>query len=72
MLDLDGARRECVRKRSDYLHARDLYIHASLIPDVDASALRDELSAALLAYYAAHSALHTAMRRVPAPADQLH
>lgn len=62
MIDIDGARRECVEKRSTYLHARELYLHAVRIPRVDATALRDELSQAILDYYAAHGALHAALR----------
>ncbi len=64
MTETQAARRECAEKRTDYLHARDVYGEATRLVGVrDLSALEGELHDALLAYYAAHGALHGAMRR---------
>ncbi len=64
MRDLRSLRRDCAEKRSEYLHARELFGHVRLVAD-DPTALRDELAVAALAYYAAHGALHDALRARP-------
>ncbi len=66
MQDLKSLRRDCAHKRSEYLHARDLFAQVRPLP-VDPTALRDELAFAALAYYAAHGALHDAFRGRRAP-----
>lgn len=64
MQDLQLLRRDCAQKRSEYLHARELFGHARRFAD-DPTALRDELAAAAIAYYAAHGAFHGALRSRP-------
>jgi hypothetical protein len=61
--DLQALRRECATRRGLYLHARLVYGEAMRFGTVDTGALRAELGDALMAYYAAHSALHGAIRR---------
>lgn len=66
-------RQDCVEKRDLYHHAKAVYSEAmrlGLSAWTDMTALRGELEEALVAYYAAHSALHSAMSR-PAP-SRLH
>lgn len=74
MAGLRSLQHECHRRRGEYQRARYIYETALLIeiPDrkspgnplvfVDCFALHEELGHARLAYYAAHSALHTAIR----------
>lgn len=64
MQDQNSLRRDCAEKRSEYLHARELFGVVRRVAD-DPTALRDELAAAALAYYAAHGALHGALRSRP-------
>jgi hypothetical protein len=61
--DLFSLRRDCAEKRFAYHHARQLYGEARKLQVADLTALRSELGEALMAYYTAHSALHSAMRR---------
>ena len=63
MNDLQALKRECAERRGLYLHARLIYGEALRFGTVDLTALRSELGDALMAYYAAHSALHGAMKR---------
>lgn len=57
-------RRYCAEKRGAYHQAKWMYGEAlRLGPGIDVTALRSELSEALLDYYAAHSALHGALKR---------
>jgi len=58
-------RRECAEKRDLYQHAKNVYgaaVRLGLSARIDLSALRGELEVALVSYYAAHSALHSALR----------
>lgn len=67
-------RQECAEKRDAYQHAKNIYGEAmrlGLSAWTDMTALRGELEQALVAYYAVHSALHSAMSRTAAPA-RLH
>lgn len=67
-------RRDCAEKRDAYHHAKAMYgeaLRLGLAAWTDLSALRGELEEALVAYYAAHGALHSALARPAAPA-RLH
>lgn len=67
-------RRDCAEKRDAYQHAKTVYgeaIRLGLSAVSDMTALRTELQQTLLAYYAAHSALHSAMRP-RTPTARLH
>lgn len=58
-------RAECAEKRDEYHHARQVYAQAmrlGLAGLSDLTALRTELQQTLVAYYAVHSALHSALR----------
>ena len=64
-------RQECAQKRDVYQHAKSVYgeaVRLGLSEWTDMTALRSELEEALVAYYAVHSALHSAMSRPAAPA----
>ena len=68
-------RQDCLEKRDLYQHAKTVYGEAmrlGLSAWTDMTALRGELEEALVAYYAAHSALHSAMSRPVAPPTRLH
>jgi len=73
-MDVRALREQCAEKRYIYRHARTVYgeaVRLGLSAWTDMTALRGELEEALVAYYAAHSTLHTALR--PAlPAPRLH
>lgn len=60
--DLRGLRRECANKRWEYQIARQVYAEATRLAVADRSALERELREALVAYYRAHGALHSALR----------
>lgn len=84
MARLRSLQRECHQRRSEYVHARQLYETALAIeiPDrtspgnplvtVDCFALHEELGHARLAYYAAHGALHTAIRAASGTGPPVH
>lgn len=70
-MTVDQLRRQCAEKRDRYQHARAMYQEAlRLVPLNDLTALRGELEQALIAYYAVHGALHSAIR--PQPPLRLH
>ncbi len=70
MTELQAMRRDCAEKRFAYQHAREIYGEAlRLLLPSDLTALRDELSQALLDYYSAHGALHGVLRRADASAS---
>lgn len=67
--------RSCAEKRDVYHHAKTVYgeaVRLGLAAWTDMTALRGELQEALVAYYAAHSALHTALARPAATSLRLH
>lgn len=74
-MDVSDLRRECAERRGVYHHAKTVYgeaVRLGLSAWTDMTALRSELEEALVAYYAAHSALHSALAR-PAPVSlRLH
>jgi hypothetical protein len=66
MQDLRTLRRDCAHKRTEYLHARELFAHVRPLA-VDPTALRNELAVAAIAYYRAHGEFHEALRVRRAP-----
>ena len=54
--------RECAHKRWEYQIARQVYVEVTRLAVEDRSALEHELRQALIAYYRAHGALHSALR----------
>ncbi|HET8569316.1 MAG TPA: hypothetical protein VFM93_10060 [Candidatus Limnocylindria bacterium] len=72
---VQALRRDCAEKRTCYLHAKSVYgsaIALGLQTIADLTALRAELEQSLVAYYAAHSALHSALRQAaPSPRRRL-
>ncbi len=70
-MTIDQLRRSCSAKRDRYQHARAMYQEAlRLVPLNDLTALRGALEQALVAYYAMHGLLHSAIR--PQPTLRLH
>lgn len=61
-MTVHALRRDCARKRSEYLIARQVYVEVTRLSVRDRTALEDELKAAMVAYYSAHGALHSALR----------
>lgn len=57
-----GLQRECALKRWEYQIARQVYAEVTRLAVADRSALERELREALVAYYKAHGALHSALR----------
>ncbi len=53
--------RECAYKRWEYQIARQVYAEATRLAVADRTALELELKEAIVAYYIAHGALHSAM-----------
>lgn len=74
-MNVSELRRECAERRGVYHHAKTMYgeaVRRGFSAWTDMTALRSELEEALVAYYAAHSALHSALAR-PAPVSlRLH
>lgn len=67
-MTVEEIRRQCADKRDRYQHAKAMYQEAlRLVPLNDLTALRGELEQALLAYYAVHGRLHSAIHPPPAP-----
>lgn len=62
MTELRGLQRECAHKRWEYQIARQVYAEVTRLAVADRSALERELREALVAYYTAHGALHSALR----------
>ena len=60
--ELRGLQRECALKRWEYQIARQVYVEVTRLAVADKTALELELREALVAYYAAHGALHSALR----------
>ena len=74
-MSVNELRQECAQKRDLYQHAKNVYGEAmrlGLAAWTDMTALRGELEEALVTYYAAHSALHSAMSRPATPSARLH
>ena len=74
-MSVEELRQDCVEKRDLYQHAKNIYgeaVRLGLSAWADMTALRGELEEALVAYYSAHSALHTAMSRPVASPTRLH
>lgn len=66
---------DCAEKRDIYQHAKTVYgeaVRLGLSAWTDMTALRSELEEALVAYYAAHGALHSAMARPAVAPVRLH
>ena len=61
MTALRFLQRECAYKRWEYQIARQVYAEATRLAVADRTALELELREALVAYYAAHGALHSAL-----------
>jgi hypothetical protein len=62
MTELQQLRRDCAHKRWEYQIARRVYAEVSRLSVPDTTAVQRELKEALVAYYRAHGALHSAMR----------
>jgi hypothetical protein len=62
MAALRELRRDCAQKRWEYQIARQVYAEVSRLSVPDTSAVERELKEALVAYYSAHGALHSALR----------
>ena len=74
-MDVRDLQRSCAEKRDLYHHAKTVYgeaVRLGLSAFADMTALRSELEEALVAYYAAHSAFHTALARPAAGPARLH
>lgn len=74
-MDVRDLQRSCAEKRDVYQHAKAMYgeaVRLGLSAWTDMTALRGELEEALVAYYAAHSAFHTALARPAVPTVRLH
>ncbi|MGH2376915.1 MAG: hypothetical protein ACRDGT_00375 [Candidatus Limnocylindria bacterium] len=69
MAELRTLQRECAHKRWEYQIARQVYDEVTRLAVADRTALERELKEALVAYYAAHGALHSALR---GSSDRLH
>jgi PHP family Zn ribbon phosphoesterase len=74
-VSLNELRRDCAAKRDLYQHAKTVYgeaVRLGLSAYTDMTALRGELEEALVTYYAAHSALHSALARPALATLRLH
>lgn len=60
--ELQLLRRDCAHKRWEYRIARQVFTQVSRLSVRDTSAVQRELKEALVAYYTAHGALHSALR----------
>lgn len=69
MTALRVLQRECAHKRWEYQIARQVYAEVTRLAVADKSALERELREALVAYYTAHGALHSALHK---EVDRLH
>lgn len=72
MAALRALQRDCAHKRWEYQLARQVYAEVTRLAVSDRRALERELKEALLAYYAAHGALHAALRDRAARRQRLH
>lgn len=74
-MSMKELRQDCVAKRDVYQHAKTVYgeaVRLGLSAWTDMTALRSELEEALVAYYAAHGAMHSAMARSAVAPVRLH
>lgn len=62
-MTLRGLRLECATRRTEYRLARLVHTEVARLAVPDRTALERELREAMLSYYAAHGALHEALRR---------
>lgn len=71
-MPLRALRRECAHRRWEYQIARQVYYEVSRLAVPDTRAVEQELKQAMVAYYSAHGALHSALRALNSHSGRLH